>query len=303
MPEIPPSSVGGPPAALLRAVRRLLGPLVRLLLEHQITYPALTGLLKSVYVEEAARAFAIPGRPQTISRISLLTGIHRKDVKRLQAEAPAETEAPSNVSLGTQLVLRWTAEPGYQDREGRPRALPRRASDADPASFEGLVESVTQDIRPRAVLDEWLRLGVATLDDDDRVHLATDAFVPVHGFDEKAYFLGRNLHDHLAAARHNLAGEAPPLLERAVYYARLRPESIEALEALANEAGREALGRVNRRARALQREDAAQPEATHRMAFGAYFFREPVAPAAELTEEPEANATRGAERGGDGEVD
>ncbi len=303
MSETPSSSMGGPPTALLRAVRRLLGPLVRLLLEHQVTYPVLTGLLKSVYVEEAERAFAIPGRPQTISRISLLTGIHRKDVKRLQAEAPEETRAPTNVSLGAQLVLRWTAEPVYLDRDGRPKPLARRGGDADGTSFEGLVESVTQDIRPRAVLDEWLRLGVATLDDDDRVHLATDAFVPVHGFEEKAYFLGRNLHDHLAAARHNLAGETPPLFERSVYYARLRPESVEALEALAEEAGREALGRVNRRARALQREDAARPEATHRMTFGAYFFREPVEPSTDSAGDPEASQTSTAERNGGADAD
>ena len=303
MTETPPSSAGGPPEALLRAVRRMLGPLVRLLLEHQITYPVLTGLLKSVYVEEAARAFAIPGRPQTISRISLLTGIHRKDVKRLQSQEPAETRAPANVSLGAQLVLRWTAEPAYRDHDGRPLALPRRRGEGDEPSFEALVESVTQDIRPRAVLDEWLRLGVASLDEQDRVHLVTDAFVPVHGFDEKAYFLGRNLHDHLAAARHNLSGETPPLLERSVYYARLRPESVEALEALANEAGRDALGRVNRCAQALQREDATRPDAIHRMTFGAYFFREPVRPSGDSAPESSASTAPALDTEGGADAD
>ena len=135
------------------------------------------------------------------------------------------------------------------------------------------MQTVTQDIRPRAVLDEWLRLGIARVDAQDHVVLVEDAFVPSEGFEEKAYYLGRNVRDHLAAARHNLAGDGSPFLERSVYYANLRPESVEELQGLAREAGVEALQRVNLRARTLQAEDEGEPDARHRMSFGAWFFR------------------------------
>ena len=105
---------GGPPPALLRALHRLLRPLVRILLEHRIAYPALTSLLKSIYVREAEDGFTIPGKPQTISRLSLLTGIHRKDVKRLREQESDDGDVPVHVSLGAQLVLRWTAEAEYR---------------------------------------------------------------------------------------------------------------------------------------------------------------------------------------------
>ena len=262
-----------PSPALLRATKRLLGPLVRLLLEHQVTFPVLTNLLKTVYIEEAERGFTLPERPQTISRLTLLTGIHRKDVKRLQGESENEPTPPS-ISLGAQLVLRWTAEPQYADAEGRPKPLPRLAADGETESFESLVASVTQDIRPRAVLDEWQRLGIARIDASDHVHLAEEAFVPANGFDEKAYYLGRNVRDHLAAAHHNLTGSPAPFLERSVYYAQLRPESVQELQDLSREVGIEALQRVNRRARELQREDEGESDARHRMSFGAWFFRE-----------------------------
>ncbi len=274
MPDSPESRTAGQPApALMRALRRLLAPLVRLLLAHQVTFPILANLLKSVYVEEATRAFALPGRPQTISRLSLLTGIHRKDVKRLQAEEANQDTPPANVSLGAELVLRWTAEPEYQTGEGEPLPLPRLSGKSTGPSFESLVESVSKDIRPRAILDEWCRLGIATVDDEDRVHLETNAFVPRHGFEEKVYYLGRNLHDHIAAIEHNLADGDPPMLERSVYYGRLRPQSVEILEALANEVGMEALQRVNRRARALQRADESHSDAKERLRFGVYFYR------------------------------
>jgi len=269
-----PTTSGAPAGALLTAVERLLGPLVRLLLDHQITFPTLASLLKRVYVDEAERGFALPDRPQTISRLTLLTGIHRKDVKRLQTEAAERApSAPAAVSLGAQLVLRWTADPALRGEDGAPRPLPRLATEDGGPSFDALVASVTQDIRPRAVLDEWLRLGIVRIDAEDRVHLVEEAFVPTHGFDEKAYYLGRNVRDHLSAARHNLAGVGAPLLERSVYYANLRPESVEELQALARDAGVEALQRVNQRAHELQAADEGEPDARQRMSFGAWFFR------------------------------
>ncbi len=272
----PPSA--SPSPALMRALRRLLGPLVRLLLDHQITFPVVANLLKSVYVEEADRGLALPGRPQTTSRLSLLTGIHRKDVKRLRGEAAdvdaPESGKPASLPLAAQLVLRWTAEPDRIGGDGRPRALPRLAAGAEGPSFESLVTDVTQDIRPRAVLDEWVRLGVVRIDDEDRVHLCEEAFIPTHGFDEKAYYLGRNVRDHIATARHNLSDGGEPRFERSVYYAGLSIDSVQELQALAREAGSEALRRVNQRAHALQREDEAREDAGHRMSFGAWFHRE-----------------------------
>lgn len=271
-----PENTGQPSSALMSAVAQLLAPLVRLLLDHQISFPTLAHLLKRIYVEEAERGYALPDRPQTISRLTLLTGIHRKDVKRLQAEAEARAPSPPpGVSLGAQLALRWTADPTYRDDEGRPLALPRLATGDGSPSFDGLVQAVTQDIRPRAVLDEWLRLGIARVDAEDRVILVEEAFIPSEGFDEKAYYLGRNVRDHLAAARHNLSSQAAPLLERSVYYANLRPESVAELQTLAREAGMEALQRVNARALELQAADEGEREARQRMSFGAWFFRAP----------------------------
>ena len=77
------------------------------------------------------------------------------------------------------------------------------------------MRSVNKDIRPRVVLDEWLRLGVTQIDNLDRVCLVTDAFVPHDGLDEKLFYLGKNVQDHLEACVHNLNHpNDPPLLER-----------------------------------------------------------------------------------------
>ena len=147
----------------------------------------------------------------------------------------------------------------------------RRRADSGP-SFDALVESVSTDVRPRTLLDDWLRLGLVRIGDDDRVHLNTAAFIPREGFDELAYFFGRNLHDHLASAASNLSRARAPFLERAVFYDGLTAESVAAIEKLAREAGNEALLAVNRETRARLARDGGRPDATRRMTFGVYFF-------------------------------
>ena len=104
-----------PPAVLVRALRRLLRPLVRMLVTHQITYPLLTNWLKAIYVEVADKDFSLPSRAQTISRVSLLTGVHRKDVKRLRGEVPGADAIPAAVSLGAQLVATRLGEEEISD--------------------------------------------------------------------------------------------------------------------------------------------------------------------------------------------
>lgn len=285
MPAAPAPSA--PPPALIAALKRLLRPLARLLLAQGVGYPHCAELLKAVYVEVADGEFRLPGKAQTDSRVSLLSGVHRKDVRRLRSAPPGGGETvPAAVSLGAQLAARWVATPRYLDRHGRPLPLPRYASEGGEKSFEALVASVSTDIRARAVLDEWLRLGVVHCDDEDRVCLNVDAFVPQRGFEEKAFYLGHNVHDHLAAAAANLQGAQPAFLERSVHYDALGPASIADLAGTARTLGMDALKTVNRKAMELERRDARGAEPRQRMTFGTYFYSEPAAVVAPARDNP-----------------
>lgn len=273
------TTVGNAPPSVVRAVARLLRPLVRFLLNHQFTYPMFIRLLKSVYVEVADEEFAVPGKEQTDSRISLLTGVHRKDVKRLRHGAATAQQPPKSVTLGSQLVAIWTTDRRYLDRTGRPKPLPRLASDSESSdSFEELMASVNTDIRPRVVLDEWLRLGVAKIDEQDRVCLLVDAFIPEKGFDEKAYYLGQNLHDHIATCAHNLGGKGAPLLERSVFSDELSERSVAVLAELAREQATHVLQLMSKRAIQLEKSDSGSTSQHQRINFGMYFYTEPTPP-------------------------
>ena len=264
-----------PRPSLMTALRRLLRPLVKLLTAQGVTYPMLAELLKEVYVDVASREFALGETEPTASRVSLLTGVHRKDVKRLRtAVAPGGGPMPEAVALGAQLAAAWTTRRELRDRQGRPRPLPRLASQGGKHSFEALVASISKDIRARPLLDEWLRIGAVELDARDRVVLRTTAFVPSRGFDEKAFYFGHNLHDHIAAATHNMQGAAPPFLERSAHYEGLEPASVAALAALAEKSGMQAVRAVFGRAKESEARDRKLAGDKHRITFGVYFYSE-----------------------------
>lgn len=270
--ETPPQAPDTGSSALIAAIHRLLRPLVKVLLARSISYPFLSNLLKTIYVEVAAEEFKLQGKPQTDSRISLLSGVHRKDVKRLRAEMVEEQTIPPAVSLSARLVKLWRSDPQRIDETGRHRPLPRLISEGGAESFEALVNSVSKDIRSRVILDEWLRTGIATIDEKGRVCLNTDAFLKGGGFDEKAYYFGQNIHDHLAAAVHNLLGQSPQFLERAVQYNRLSEQSVAELTELARVQGLQALKVLSSRATELEARDKDDPAASRRVSFGVYAF-------------------------------
>ncbi len=275
MPESLPSHAA-PPRALIQALRHALRPLVKVMLARGLTFTYASELLKSLFVEVADRDFRLDGKVPTDSRVSLVSGVHRKEVSRLRGMLESGEEAvPEVISLGAQVVAQWMGAAPYVDAKGQPRPLARFASDGGELSFESLVARVNRDIRPRVVLDEWLRLGVVDVDGEGRVRLHAGAFVPTKGFDEMSFYFGHNVHDHAAAAAHNLLGGEPSFLERSVHYDGLSADAVEQLARQAGTLGMETLVAVNRNALTLAKRGAATALPRQRMTFGVYFYAEP----------------------------
>ena len=271
-----------PPASLLKAARRLMRPLVRLMMQSGLTFPVLADSLRRLFVEIAINDLLTDTRARTDSRIRLLTGVHRKEIRRLR-EMPADTtEAPDIVTLVSQIVARWVGAAPFIGGDGRPLPLPRTGSDGAGPSFDELVASVTSDVRPRAVLDDLLGHGVVFMDAEDRVQLNADAFIPRAGGEEQLFYFARNLHDHVAAAVANISATgSSPFLDRSVHYDRLTPSQLDVLRDYARAAAMRALLDVNRRAQELT--DATpdtDPTEPGRINFGVYVFEETERPAA-----------------------
>ncbi|MBA4194052.1 MAG: hypothetical protein C0451_05715 [Comamonadaceae bacterium] len=255
----------------------MLRPLVRLMVARGITYPYLADLLKGLFVEVADADFRIDGQAPTDSRVSLLSGVHRKDVSRLRGLDPAAA-VPAPVPLTAQVYARWVGDPAWRNRRGQPLPLPRLASGGGDRSFEALVSGISTDIRPRVLLDEWLDRGLVVLDEQDRVCLQTQALVPSAADDEKLHYFVHQMHDHAAAATHNLLGGAPHF-DRCVHADGLTAADVEVLRQLAQAQGMQALLVLNDEVQRLQAAHGADsPPADERFTLGVYFYSEAVKP-------------------------
>jgi len=261
----------------LAAAMQVLTPLLPLLLREGVTYPRLSAELKKALLEVAPGVLLDSSTRLNDSSVSTLTGIHRKDVREWRSAGRPRPQVKTFGAVMT-LFTRWSTDPAYCDAKGHPLVLERKGGSG---TFESLAASVSNDVHPRTVLQELLRLGVAELvegtseSDGDRVRLCVDAFVPKDGAPEMLQLLSDNVGDHLAAAVQNVLGATPPMLEQSIYADNLRPQSVEQMSVLARKVWHGAFNEIVRKATALSDKDAGEDGAEHRVRIGMYFYHAP----------------------------
>lgn len=260
---------------LLAALRRILRPIVRLLIRNNITLQPLIDLLKETYVSVAEQEAGKNTEKTTDSQISLMTGVHRKDVKEYRSRKTNREHLPLQRSIGVELIAKWSADPHYLDDDGVPAVLPYNVPASDTPSFCRLAESISKDVHPRTILEDLIRLDLVTNDRlGDTVRLKADAFIPKEDRAEKCYYLGHNSGDHLEAAVTNITSPAPPFLDRSVYHDGLSAESVREIERIASDSAMRTLRLINKKAFELSEKDKMNAPGQHRITFGTYFYSE-----------------------------
>lgn len=257
----------------------LLEPLALLALERGVRLTALIDSLKLALVRAASTLPAEGGEGgprreganRSDSRLAVMTGVHRKDLRRIRMTG--STARSKSLSVVGEVFARWRSSPRFVTRRGEPRVLLRQADGGDRPSFEELVQTVTRDVHPRPVLDEMLRLGMVESDGRaaDRLRLLQGAYVPVADQAEQMRLARDNLADHVASIVANLQGAGGRFLEQSVY-------SDELTEASARQFNRETLAAWQKvfdllmpRLQALHEADrqSAEPR-DHRVRLGMY---------------------------------
>lgn len=255
--------------SLKSAVVAVLRPLVRYLMRQGVTYPGLAHVLKEVYVKEAERLAQTDATAVTTSRITLLSGIHRKDVARLRAQPDLAVRPSRAASIAARVVAEWISRAGFTDSQGHPAVLPIKAPVGQP-SFEALVRLVKADLKAATVLEELIRVGVAA-PEEHGVRLLRTAYVSDFSH-EKLPFLGANVGDHMAAATHNLSTRESPFIERAVYYDSIPKDQLGALRSELAALAEHLLRDANQRIMPLDDDRAMTPRS--RVRLGVYYYEE-----------------------------
>lgn len=262
---------------LAAAILRLLRPLVRILLRNGVTYGAFADLAKWVFVDVAGKEFALPGRKQTVSRISVITGLTRKEVSRIQQiETPDDSAVSHQYNRAARVISGWTHDRRFSDGKDTPLVLP---FEGENPSFAELVKQYSGDMPARAVLDELLRIGAVEKESDGRLRLIARAYVPLGDESGKLNILGTDVYHLITTIDHNLQNAgADPRFQRKVAYDNLPGEAMPQLRKLSAEKSQALLEELNRWLREHDRD--ANPDAggsgRKRAGIGIYYFEEDV---------------------------
>lgn len=235
-----------------RFLDALLAPIARLLVARGVLIAEVTERLKLHYVRAAQ---SLAGPKPTDSRISVMTGLQRREVARL-LDAPELTQRPVNHL--SRLVALWQTDPRFAGRD-----LPRTGA----VSFDALAQMIRRDVHPRTMLEQLTLAGTVALDSRDQVHLRQQSYQPLAGSEGQLNYFADNAHDFLTAATDNILSAQAPFFERAVHYNGLTPGAVAELDRIFREGQMALLMKLSEAATQL-----GETQGQQRFRAGGYFY-------------------------------
>lgn len=204
---------------LIAAYRKLMAPLVRILLKNGVSYGEFAEVLKNVFVEVAERDLSIPGRTSSQARVAILTGLTQKEVaKQYSTIERGDLAEKSNLNRISKLLEAWHTDADYTGAYGLPIELLFEASLGRP-SFSALVKRYTGDMAPRAILDELVRVRAVEMLSTGHIRVLVRAYIPQSLHPDALERLGTVVHNFVTSYEYNMEhnSEGATRFERVVY--------------------------------------------------------------------------------------
>ena len=231
---------------VLAATRQWLMPVVNVLLRCGITWQEFAALAKSAYVEVATRQFGKRGRPTNVSRMAVLTGLTRRQVRQERERIDAgPAPLTGYVSKASLVLTAWHLDPHFLDGAGRPALLTLKG---DGASFESLLKRCgSGDVPSSTLLKELRSAGAVRKTADGRLEALRRMYIPQTVDGEFIRLWGTGLADIASTYVNNLTRDrkTPPRFERAAVNNRVRMDALPEFRKFLNEEGQAFLERLD----------------------------------------------------------
>ena len=260
---------------VIEAMFLVLRPIVKILLRYGIGVSEFSELVKKSYVDVATTEFGIRGRPTNISRVAVMTGMTRKEVRRLRnVLEDGEVTLTVKTTPIAEILHRWHAEDDFLDEQGRPSALDFSEGQH---SFSSLVKRFGGDVPPGAMRTELKRIGSVVEDESGQLRVVKRSVSPSGQTDNLLTSLVHSAYPLLSTIVENSASEHGPagLAQFSAYSTainrsdlkRLRRISYDRLSDLA-----ESFDDLFMAYETLHESDSDNPDMT--VAVGLYYFEE-----------------------------
>lgn len=233
--KIIPNMSEQPHKLLEKAVATLIRPLARVLLRNGIAFSTFAEICKKVFVEVAHQEFAEPGKQPTVTRVSAMTGLTRKETKRL-------LEIKDIHAIGTghrynraiRVISGWMNDPEFLNAEHQPACLPVEERNG---SFSALVKKYSGDMTTTAMLR--LLEGAGNVEvKNQRACLLKHAYIPSNDASDKIRILGTDTFELMSCIDHNLTATPDDLyFQRKVSNHQVPTKAVPQFRALVNTRG------------------------------------------------------------------
>jgi hypothetical protein len=212
-----------------------------------------------------------------VSRVSIITGLTRKEVKRaLGLKGSEDPEHAERYNRAARVVAGWRRDPEFLGHMGKPVVLEMTGK---LKSFQDLVKRYSGDIPYRAVLDELEADGSVERLNGDRVKLVERAYVPAVDESMKVHILGVDTALLIETIDHNLRSDrAQARFQRKVLYDNLPDEALPEFRRLSSEASQGLLEKLDRWLARNDRDSRTGVTGSGRNSagIGIYYFEKPM---------------------------
>jgi hypothetical protein len=193
--------------------RRVLHPLVRILVRFGVSAGEFKAIVDSVYAHAGSEYLAEQGERVTYSKLAVITGINRAFLPAILAYPQNEFRPRSNTQLhrAARVLNGWHDDKLFQTNLGDPAVLP---IDGEQHSFRQLVELYSGGVYHQMMLSELERVGAIRLVSGGRVRAMRRTPVTGGANLESVLTTAETAGDLLNTLEHNLispAGEQLPV--------------------------------------------------------------------------------------------
>jgi hypothetical protein len=187
---------------VLGAFLVVLKPIARILLRFGIGFREFSEIAKTAFVDVASSDFGLRGRPTNISRVAVMTGLTRKEVRRLRNKIESGEDAlVVRTTPLCEVLHRWHSEKEFLEVSGRPAILPFAGEDS---SFSSLVKRFGGDIPPGAMRTELKRVGAVEEDDSGNLQVVRRTVTPQGAHDNLIAALAHSVYPIISTIAHNI---------------------------------------------------------------------------------------------------
>ena len=208
-----------PRTIIVQCVRAMIRPLALFCVRRGLKFREFTELAKAVFIEAAEEEIGRNGYQHSTSKISVMTGIQRFEVKRVHAASPDADDK----NLVVRVVGLWSNSTRFCDTRGKARKLTHRGVRSE---FARLVRSVSKDLNPHTVLFELERLGILEKE-GDKVALKNNAFIAQGDPEAGMRMVGADAADLISAGSENsFSADIIPHLHARTEYDNIPDEAL-----------------------------------------------------------------------------